>query len=138
MRHDAACTSVNKLNTGSESPAIDKDYLRFPVYALTGCSLILAIVESIVLRMKAEQASTLQSIASGRVKRSPKLKSRRQGCECDKFRRKALKAVRTTEQDSRELLQITPVSAISSRGRMELICLGLVHIRMRGKRAKHG
>ena len=86
---------------------VDHDYLRFPVYALTGCALILGLIESIVLNFKMEHVPTLQSVASGRVKRSQKM--RRERCECRKFRRKANKLVGPVEEDVRALLGVSVV-----------------------------
>lgn len=85
----------------------DHDYLKFPVYTLTGCALILGLVESLVLRSRMEYVATLQSIATGRSKRSQRM--RREKCECAKFRRKAHKLLGAVEEDLRQLLGVSVV-----------------------------
>ncbi|KAJ3549405.1 hypothetical protein NM688_g5178 [Phlebia brevispora] len=85
---------------------IDQDYLRYPVYLLTGCSLIFGIMESITLKLKAEHATTLHSLATGKIK-PPRGRNRLGRCDCNKFRRKARKAVRAIERDVRELLGVS-------------------------------
>lgn len=69
--------------------------------------MIFGIVESLVLKAKADHALTLHAAATGQAP-LPK-KSRRYRCECEKFRKKARKAVKGIEEDVRELLGLSKV-----------------------------
>ena len=118
-KHGRSCTIVSQVclcllctNSTLMYVRVDHDYLRFPVYALTGCALILGLIESIVLNFKMEHVPTLQSVASGGVKRSQKM--RRERCECRKFRRKANKLVGPVEEDVRALLGVSVVRPTGS------------------------
>ena len=90
----------------------DAAYLNHPVHLLTGCALILGVVESLVLTMKAEAAENLKLHATGRA---PRTKRRQAECTCAKLQKRARKAVRYVEQDLRELLDVPQVRSFVRR-----------------------
>ena len=82
----------------------DVTYLRYPIYTITGCALIIGIVESIVYKKKTEAAIKARYAPDAATKRRRGMK-----CECEKLRTKAFKAVRLVEEDIQEILNITRV-----------------------------
>ena len=83
----------------------DVTYLHHPIYVLTGCALILGIVESIVYKKKTDAAIKATYAPDAATKRRRGMK-----CECEKLRTKAFKATQPVEQDIRELLGIAEAS----------------------------
>ena len=104
------------------SPYADIAYLRHHVYLLTGCALVLGIVESIVYKKKTEAAFKSKYSTDAASKRRRGLK-----CECEKMKARAVKAVVGIEQDIRDVLGVSEVSTpISSIGGSELSILGIL------------
>ncbi|KAI0342896.1 hypothetical protein BDW22DRAFT_1484438 [Trametopsis cervina] len=82
---------------------LDSSYLLYPVHVLTGCAVILGLIESLVMTMKADTAEKLRKLANGI---GPRTKRREAACTCTKLQKKARKLVRNVELDMCELLDV--------------------------------
>ncbi len=117
-------TSELKYITSKLHLVVDLAYIRYPTHVLTACALILGIIESLVLKAKADSAATLQSAAIGH--HSELRRTRRAArCDCQTLRRKARKAVGTVTLDVRELFGISEVR-VSIHSRLALTISYLV------------
>lgn len=83
----------------------DISYLQYPTYTITGCALVLGIVESIIFKKKTETAMKAKFAPESALKRKRGTK-----CDCARLRVRASKAVRDVEQDIRELFGLSQVS----------------------------
>ena len=90
---------------------LDITYLNYPICAITGCALVLGIVESIVYKKKTDSAIKAKLIPERALKRK-----RGVSCECKMLKQKAFKAVKNVEQDVRELLGVSQVSLVVIAG----------------------
>ncbi|EKM56708.1 uncharacterized protein PHACADRAFT_93145, partial [Phanerochaete carnosa HHB-10118-sp] len=81
------------------------NYLRYPICAITGCALVLGVVESIVFKRKTDAAIRAKFAPESALKRRRGLK-----CECDRLRAKAYKAVQNVEEDIREVFGVSEVT----------------------------
>jgi hypothetical protein len=91
---------------------LDASYLNYPTHILTGCALVLGVMESLVLTMKAESADKLRLLASGKAQRT---KRREAECTCAKLQKRARKAMKNVELDVRDLLCAPEVTQIRER-----------------------
>ena len=83
----------------------DITYLQHPIYVITGCALVLGIVESIMFKKKTDAALKAKFIQHSALRRRRGL-----NCDCERLRARAFKSVQSIEQDIIELFGIPQVS----------------------------